>query len=115
MFIAAGGNQQIARQTDQQSLVVGATEAAAGVANVQHASGLQIIKGDGTGAQTVTVYAYNAGTGTFAPLYNADGAVTFDVIDGVQAFDLPEALYSCHFIKLVSSVAAFTVTLLAKG
>ena len=114
MFIAAGGNQQIARQTDQQSLVVGATEGGAGVANVQGAAGLQIEKGAGTGARTIAVYAHNLATGTFAPLYNADGAVTFDVIDDVQVFDLPEAVFSCHFIKLVSD-AAFTVTLLAKG
>lgn len=114
MFSAPGPNQQISRQYDRQSqITVGASEAAATGVDVRNAAGLQMLVPAGAGTQTVAVYSSDQLEGTYNPLYNADGAVTFDV-EQSKNYDLPESVFSCHYVKFVGN-NAFLAVLLAKG
>jgi hypothetical protein len=108
-----GVNKAIARQTDRQTLVIGATEGASVGLDVRAAAGLQMITGAETG--TLTVYAFDQLEGTYLPLVDADGNAVTITIAADTVYDLPEALFSCHFVKFVTDGVAFTATMLAKG
>lgn len=109
-----GVETAIARQTGRATVVVGASEGAAGALDVRHAAGLQMhVPADVTG-QDVAVYVSDAFNGTFVPLNDSAGDPVTITIAALNAYDMPEAVYGCHFIKLVGE-AAFTATILAKG
>lgn len=114
MGLFGGSAAEIARQFDRQSQVtVGATEPAATGVDVRRASGLQMLVPAGAASQTVSVYSCDTLEGTYKPLHNADGAVTFDVAESIN-YDLPESVFSCHYVKFVTTTA-FAAILLQKG
>jgi hypothetical protein len=114
VFNTAGPNAQIARQVARQAQVTVGTSAGASTGlDTRHAAGQQMIVPAGVTSQTVAVYVSDSMEGTYVPLNDADGPVTFDVAAS-NAYDLPEACYGNHFTKFVGT-AAFTAVVLAKG
>lgn len=110
-----GVNKAIARQHDRTTVVVGATAGAAGAIDVRSAAGLQMLVPAGTTGQAVAVYSCDTIDGTYLPLKDAAGDAVSITVAASEAYDLPEAIFSCHFVKFVSATDAFTATILAKG
>lgn len=116
MIPNAGPNSAIARQVDRQTQLTVATAAADSVAaDVRACSGLQMLVPAGAVSQTVSVYVCDTFDGTYVPLNDSASApVTFDVVAS-NAYDLPEALFSAHYVKFVAGTTLFSAVLLAKG
>lgn len=114
MFNTAGPNTQIARQVARQAQVTVGTSAGDSTGlDTRHAAGQQMIVPAGVTSQTVAVHVSDAMEGTYVPLNNADGPITFDVVAS-NAYDLPEACYGNHFTKFVGE-ELFTAVVLVKG
>lgn len=116
MIPNAGPPAAIGRLYDRQAqITVGTTAGASTGVDVRHAAGLQLLIPAGAATQAVAVHCSDSIEGTYVPLNDSAGdPVSIDTAES-QAYDLPEAVYTCHFLKLVAGDTAFTGVLLAKG
>lgn len=79
------------------------------------AAGGQLFVPAGASSGTITVKVSDTETGTFVPLNDSDGAVTFNVVAS-NAYDLPEALFASAYVQFVAeSGKNFTGSLVLKG
>ena len=83
--------------------------------DLRGAAGAQLLVPAGPASQTLTVYVFNAATGTFLPLYNAAGEAVTLTAEASRAYDLPEAIFAAGWIKLVAGTTAFTGSFALKG
>lgn len=66
---------------------------------------------------SIEVYTSDSDTGTFVPLYSADGNQVTLTVGASRAVTLPAACYACRYLKLKTSAddTSRTVTLSRKG
>lgn len=114
MIDNAGNQVAIARQADRTTVVVGTSAGASGAIDVRHASGLQMLVPAGAASQTVNVLCCDTFDGTYVPLNDSAAAAVTIAVVASNAYDLPEAVFSAHFLKFTTTTA-FTATMLAKG
>jgi hypothetical protein len=107
---------RITRAFNAKPCAVKFVTAEADAVDFRAASGGQLHVPTGVTAQTLTVHTCATEAGTYLPLIDADGDPVTIAIVASKAYDLPEAIYACGFVKLQGEDGHdFVGTIVAKG
>lgn len=67
-----------------------------------------------TGVTSLAYYACDTATGTFLPLYDANGTQVTQTVVADRWYDMPAAIFACGFIRIVPNTNA-VATVVGKG
>lgn len=81
----------------------------------EYSDALIVLPEAGVTSENISIYVCGSESGTYLPLYSADGTAQVLAAANGRAVRLPDAAFAAGFIKLIAATDSYAVAVIAKS